>query len=314
MKANRAFLMSLPILIWLLPTSGCARRAMMEERKVFSANGVCAVEIRPHVKYYNFPGHCLATLTRKGERVWSRDLINDWDPYRVLVSDSGYVVTMGERDHFEGLPLVIYGSSGDTVCVHSLVSLGLMHEFMIRSVVGYTGRGWNWLENSICLFMEDEGMFCIRLNSGRIVLVQLENGGIASDKDAAALSYGGWQEMSPRRLEALEEKAREEIRTKEIPRMFSSQDPDERETAALVCGQERLEDKVEALRGLLGDGTFYLRRTEAGTVRVYYVRKAATEALRVLKREVGEVVLEERVEAPEEEPDEEDDWGDDDED
>ena len=274
----------------------CARWAFPEEETHVSGNGLHAVRVKPHPRFLKFPGRCLATLSREGRVIWSRTLVNDFFPCYVFVSDSGeYVVTMGEWGDYTRSPLVIYGPGGRLVCVHSPKSLGLLHELMIMIREGHgIEMYWHWQRNSVCFFMEEENMFCIRLNSRRIILVQLRDGGIVGDEDAALLD--GRVCMPAQEREALEKKATEAIR-KQIPAMFSSESPRERETAALVCGQEHLVENVEALRGLLRDDAWYW--TKGGddkTVRVYYVRKATVEALQALKQEVGDVVIEEPAE------------------
>jgi hypothetical protein len=75
---------------------------------------------------------------------------------------------------------------------------------------------------------------------------------------------------------------------------LTSDKPHERETGAIVSGQERIRKAIPRLKQLLKDDAYYIYSSDlAKWTRDYYVRKAADRALRSMGEAVGKVTLEE---------------------
>ena len=73
--------------------------------------------------------------------------------------------------------------------------------------------------------------------------------------------------------------------------MLSSKEANERKAGALICGQEKLTMAIPKLRNLLVDKEYVRTNHPQRWTRVYFVRKAAKEALEKLGEETGNVVV-----------------------
>lgn len=252
----------------------------IEKLEFFSPKGQHMLKIVPHENWPNKPGHCKATLFKidgeKRKEVWSRYLINDHAPVQIFVADSGnYVITMDEWHHVGDLPIVIYGLFGSLIKVHSTDSLGLKEdiEHIKLSVSSY----W-WNEDSIGFFGPNENTFIIRLHWGKLILLELNDGSLM-DKEWYDISKG-WL-MPKKKWDALHSFAEGQVKEHAL-RLLDSGDAEERKTGALVCGQEKIVEAIPRLKELLADSKYYTTNIPRKWTRVYYVRKAAEEALKIL--------------------------------
>jgi len=228
------------------------------------------------------PGHCRAEMLRvhgiKPTQVWSRDLINNIAPVRSYVTNSGrYVVTMDEWGHVGKFPVVVYAHDGGLVAVHSTDSLGLEGEDILHITQSVSSYWWN--ENALVFFEPREEVLCIRLHWGKLLLINLADGEVMSQKWYE--NRRGWDRDAEKWPE-LREYA--EKRTGElVMRLLASNEPKERETGAIVAGQLQFRGAVQKLRDLLSDDAFYWNGCAplffVGLGKTYYVREAARNAL-----------------------------------
>lgn len=260
----------------------------IEQTEFFSENREYMLRIEPHPDWPRKPGHCHAKLFEGKKEVWSRHLINDHAPVRVFVADSGeYVLTMDEWGSVGELPVVIYGRLGRLVRVHSIDSLGLRDDarHIVRSVSSY----W-WNEDSISFFGPEDKRFFIRLHWGEWIILDLHQGGLLQKKgrfyrdDLREQHESEWKELVEYRQRTLATHA---------IGMLESDSARDRKVGALVCGQAKLADAIPKLSKLLDDQAYISTNVPKPQTRVYFVRKAAKEALHAMGREVDGVVTQE---------------------
>ncbi len=255
-----------------------------------SANGRHLLRIEPYDDWPDKPGHCRGILYRingdKRTEVWSRFLINNHAPVSVFVADSGsYVVTMDEWHSVGELPVVIYGRRGDLVRVHSTDSLGLKDDILH---IKQTVSSYWWNEDSISFFGPNEEMFLVCLHWGKSIVLQLRDG--ERFRKERTFFRDDLRKQHEQEWENLEDYRRKNLAATAIA-MLSSTDADERKTAALVCGRERLTAAVPKLKSLLSDQKYFTTNQPKAWTRVYYVRRAAKDALQKLGEDVGDVVV-----------------------
>ncbi|TWT77404.1 hypothetical protein Pla123a_20650 [Posidoniimonas polymericola] len=252
-----------------------------EETEFYSANNTHLLQVKPHDDWSSKPGHCLATLYRvDGEErieLWSRNLINDYAPVRVLVADSGdYVVTMDEWGELGTLPVVIYGRAGRLIQVHSIESLGLASD---QSHIRRTISSSWWSEGAMSFLRPDEETLWIRLHWGKKIAIELR-GGELMDAEWRKL-VRGWH-LSDEKWQSLEAFANKQVPERAL-RWLDSEDSSRREWGAKICGQERIRGAIPRLRELLNDEKSVLVGNSSGSSEVFPVRVAAKQALESLE-------------------------------
>ncbi len=262
-----------------------------EQKEFFSPKQKHMLKVTPHKDWPNKPGHCQAILYKiNGERkteIWSRHLINNKAPMRVFVADSGkYVVTMDEHGSVGDIPVVIYGLSGELIRVHSTDSLGLKDD--IKHIKQTVSSYW-WNEDSISFFSPDEEVFFIRLHWGKLIFLELSHGDLM-DEEWHDL-HKGWF-MPEKKWKALHEYVPAQIK-KQVLQLLHSNKAQDRKTGALVCQQEKIESACPRLKKLLKDKEYFITNFPKEGTRVYFVRKAAKQALEALGQKVDGVVIEE---------------------
>ena len=257
-----------------------------------SPKGKHALVVVPEKDWGNKRGHCLATLFKvegqKHTKVWSRNLINNEAPVRVFVTDSGdYVVTMDEWGSVGKFPVVIYGRNGELIEVHSTDSLGLKEDI---SHIEITMSSYWWNKDSVSFFDPAEEMFLIRLHWGKWVVLELVRGELftrnAPDFFSAELRKEHekrWKKLDKHMQKALPEQA---------AALLDANEPHQRKTGTMVCGQEQYRKMIPKLRTLLTDNAYYTQGGGAKVTKVFYVRKAAKEALERMGEKVEGVVVE----------------------
>lgn len=148
--------------------------------------------------------------------------------------------------------------------------LDFIHNNMMISTAGL-----GWYRNSIAVFNDEEIFFVIKLPWPQYVVVDLQKHVIVKDpseilKDVAIM-------MNALALKWLD-----------------SEDPYQRQTAAIVCRDLKISESIPKLKELLSDKEFYTTYTgnnNEGTI-VLYVRKAAKDALLALGENVENVITE----------------------
>ena len=75
--------------------------------------------------------------------------------------------------------------------------------------------------------------------------------------------------------------------------MLDSNASDQRRTGAMVCGQEKYRQTIPKLRTLLTDNAYHTQGGGSEVTKVFYVRKAAKQALERMGEKVESVVVEE---------------------
>jgi hypothetical protein len=259
-----------------------------EKAEFFSENRQYMLKIEPQPDSSNKPGHCRAALLRGKKEIWSRHLINNDAPVRVFVADSGqYVLTMDEWHSVGKLPVVIYGPLGDLIRVHSTESLGLKDDIqhIKRTISSY----W-WNEASVSFFGPDDEKFFIRLHWGKWIVLDLRSGDLFEKEqtffrdDLRREHEQEWEKLVQYRQKTL---------AKHAIRLLGSENAKDRKTGALVSGQEKLREAIPALRRLLDDKESFSTNVPKEWTRVYFVRKAAKEALEAMGEKVQAVIIEE---------------------
>jgi hypothetical protein len=281
--------LNIAFLIWVSSSQARADTWRAPKKtEFFSENRQYMLKIEPHPDWANKPGHCRATLFRGKKEIWSRHLINNEAPVRVFVADSGqYVITMDEWGNVGKLPVVIYGPIGELVRVHSTDSLELKDDTLHikRTISSY----W-WNENSISFFGPDEEKYFIRLHWGKWIVLDLHRGDLFQKEqpffrdDLRREHAREWEKLVQYRQKTL---------AKHTIRLLGSEKAEDRKTGALVSGQEKLKDAIPRLRKLLDDKEFFTTNVPKEWTRVYFVRKAAKEALEAIGEKVQAVIIEE---------------------
>lgn len=259
-----------------------------KEREDYSPRRVHMLKVRPDTD--KGPGHCLGQLWSiekdKKTLVWSRPLINDTAPVQALVADSGdYVVTMDEWHEVGKLPLVIYGNDGRLIQVHNLDSLGLAG---VRHIEVTVSSVW-WSADAICFFGPKQEVLFIRLHWGQMLMVELSSGDVMDE--AWYEIAKGWS-MKPRDWRALHDFGKQRAAGRALE-LLASKKASDRKAGALAAGQLKCRKAIPRLRALLADGAMY--RTKAGDgpwTQVFYVRKAAKQALEAMGETVRGIVVE----------------------
>jgi hypothetical protein len=259
-----------------------------EKAEFSSENRKYMLKIEPHPDSWKNPGHCRATLFRGKKEIWSRHLINNYAPVRVFVADSGqYVLTMDEWHSVGKLPVVIYGPLGDLIQVHSTDSLGLKDDI---AHIRITISSYWWNEDSISFFGPADEKFFIRLHWGKWIVLDLRSGALFEKEqtffreDLRREHEQEWEKLVQYRQKTL---------AKHAIRLLGSESAMDRNTGALVSGQEKLREAIPRLRKLLDDKESYTTNVPKERTRVYYVRKAAKEALEAMGEKVQPVIIEE---------------------
>jgi hypothetical protein len=153
------------LLIWALLVSSAVADfggIQLSSPRAKSRNGAFQVVISRTGGFPKVPGHCLAQMFRvDGDRpklVWTRNLINDYRPCELLVTDDGGLVTLDDDQRLGRHPVVFYGPNG------RLGYLGRLEDFpelLNNKQVRETEAGVRWREVSACFLSEVAPCFVI---------------------------------------------------------------------------------------------------------------------------------------------------------
>ena len=276
------------------PGSG---RRILQETEFKSSSGDYVFRVTPQSVSAYRPGYCKGELYRvKGgqrELIWSRHLINDRAVHRAVVSDSGqYVVTLDDWDEDGKLPIVIYGGEGSLHTIHTLASLGLDKDY---EHIMPTTAGRHWKEHGLFFFGPDEKTFYIRLRWGQMLLIEMHLGNVMDEEWFK--KHREWA-IKDAEWEAIKKYGNDRSRELAVE-LLRSDDPHDQTAAAMAAGQLKVMKAAPGLKALLDSNEAFLRRAgDDPWQRVYYVRKAAIDALEAIGETVEDVVVEENAEMP----------------
>ncbi len=262
---------------------------MSPESKTYSsASGGQCFEVKPDKDWPRSVGKCIGTLYRctgaKKEVVWSRFLINNQSPVKVVVPGYGdYVVTMDEWGAVGKLPLVLYGKGGQLIYVHNLESLDLLKD-LGRGKIDMTVGSLLWNQDAVTVCVPDEEVLVVRLHWGRMLFLDLRHGYILTAERSI------FRERYERSLA---------YASRELPnvalKLLESKLPEELKAGAMLSGQLKVHAAIPLLRKLLANAHWQTITTDSRTRKVYYVRQAAKEALEAMGQNTAGVVVEEPV-------------------
>jgi len=272
----------LSLMLALTPIALADMWASARQTDYLSPSGKYLLKVEPASKREK-KETCRATLFRVGqdmEKVWSQNLENKKAPVQVFVPDSArFIVTMDEWHNVGKLPIVIYGKGGRLIKAYSLNTLEISGNPNIERSVSSI---W-WNKNSISFFGPEDNTFFVRLKWGQWLVFDLASGNIIKVDSNAEPK---WSDLLRYRDNTLSQRAIS---------MLTSDSPKERETGAIVSGQEKFKNAIPQLRELLKDNEAFILGDLGGAdeKRVYYVRKAAKEALVRMGEQVENIVTEE---------------------
>jgi hypothetical protein len=133
-----------------------------------------------------------------------------------------------------------------------------------------------WYKNAFAVFTPDGNALVIRLGDATIVCIDVVQGCPMEEIPRAFAELAGQQSR--------------EIAAK----LLESRNAFERETGAIVSGQERISETIPRLRELLNDEAYGTTGIDIRhKTRDYFVRRAAVSALRSMGEAVGNVTVEE---------------------
>jgi len=156
-----------------------------------------------------------------------------------------------------------------TTASFSIDALGLtpFEEFSLR--------GYQWYQNAIGYVATNHFKAGDEQSFSHIFYFRHRSG-----KDVA-IDLGAMQPIEDSNV--LDRDALDRRTISKAARLLRSQDPRERQTAAIHLGQLRSEQHLPQIMSLLGDPASYTRGSGADIERVYYVREAAEKAIRLIQ-------------------------------
>jgi hypothetical protein len=215
---------------------------------------------------------CEATLSKGKKKIWTQKLVNEVAPEQVFVTNSGdFVVTVDEWRKAGTNPLVIYNKKGAKVAAPSLGALGLTDEDLAKVKKSQTAT-W-WARDAYIFFGPKSEHVIMYLRSGKFLVTNLKSGkAVPANKAGKLVAYG------------------RDVVGAQVVTDLGAENAQQRRVAAEIAGQLKIKEASDNLRALLEDSANF----RSGGKRVYYVRKAAVEALQAMGEEVGaEVIVEE---------------------
>lgn len=261
--------------------------AVAREREFMSERANAVAVIRPHP---NGSGEATASVYCQGPcgrtLFWSGPLVNEQAPVDAVVSDDGRtLVTFDEWTHLGTHAVVIYDKNGRRLADHNYSDFCMSLSREARPAV--TSSGVHWRNKCIALWGPRNGTLCLRFPAGTVLVFDLSTGEHLTHEEGL---------LAVKRDEAAAYVRRELPRV--AVKMLTAKSAQDREIGALLAGQLNVRDAIEGLRVLLKDGSVILVAAETDGSkwtwkRVYFVRKAAREALEAMGLEVGPVLTEE---------------------
>jgi hypothetical protein len=280
-----------------------------ESSDTYSGNGAYMFRVTPTSGHGDMlrRGTCRGVLYAKHLKElslrWERSLVNDICPIKAVVADSGrYVVTIGEWYGYDRLPIVVYGPKGDLINVYGELRQIIDTRRFLTDRDGATDGtgiphsegGWHWLSHSLMFFSLNDEYFIVRLRNKGILVFETDTGRLIDDK---------WRErnadVSPEKIKKYDDLTANLGRLIVLKSLAlaASELAEERDEGKFVLKQCRDRDSISVVELALKDPTSRTVKTPRGSIREYPIRKAASEALRVIGKKVPEgVVTEEAME------------------
>lgn len=263
-----------------------AEEIPLQKRTYSSENGKYIVELKISEDWPDNYGNCQATFLQiegtKRKIIWKRNLINDYAPSEIYISNSGkYVVTLDEYNpgYLAKLPLVIYGERGYIINVLSFKDF-LTPEELNEHPAFMPWHGDSWWRDELVFFKPQDDTIFVRLPWGRIFAIQ----------EGLVITENKWKDQKDwlkSEVEAI------------CLKKLQSRYPDERYTGALIAGQEKMERTIPLLKALLKDtaNTGYFPAGDSGgwgQMIVYWIRETAAKSLEAFGIKSPDVVFEAR--------------------
>lgn len=150
-----------------------------------------------------------------------------------------------------------------------------IEELKLKIMPIISTAGLIWYQNSIVFFNKKEQYLIIRLKENEMVIVELKSN---------TLLYNISKKLK---------KEIDKIVSKNALTLLSSKDAHERQTGAIICGQIKLKKSIPNLIKLLTDEEYYKTNVPKEWTKVYFVRKAAKEALEAMGKKARYIITEE---------------------
>jgi hypothetical protein len=192
-------------------------------------------------------------------------------PDKIVKTSDGKIIVKLKPMKFGEAAINIENHRGKILKEFYLDSLGLTFQNYRLSTAGN-----DWYQNSIAFINKTDEYFIVRLRKGKIIIINLK-----SNKLVAHVP------------DSLNNEINQTISQKAIE-LLDSSDPKERQTGAIVCGQMNIRTAIPKLKELLSDDSCYWQQSgDSPWITVYFVRKAAKEALEAMDEDVSGIIVEE---------------------
>jgi hypothetical protein len=150
---------------------------VLSPERATSSDGIFQVVITPFQGFPKAPGACHAQMFKKdGERyslVWSRNLINDYRPCELLVTNKGELITLDDSQNLGTLPIVIYSSIGGLKYVSRIEDFP---ELKNNKEIPTTESGFRWRESSVYFLSEATQSFIVVAPQKEPIVIKISNG------------------------------------------------------------------------------------------------------------------------------------------
>jgi hypothetical protein len=168
--------------------------------------------------------------------------------------------------------LNIEDKNGKLIKRYSITALGL--SFGDSNI---TSAGNDWYCNSIVFLTKTDKYFVARLRCNKTIIIDLKTIKHANN---------------------IPQKQKEEIDSMISEKaliLLDSKSAGDRKTGAIICGQNKVKKAIPKLKELLADRSSYFQITGTPSVStiIYFVRKAAKEALEAMGEQVDNTIVEE---------------------
>lgn len=168
---------------------------------------------------------------------------------------------------------IIENDSGEILKEFTYEEILLLDDECLYGI--FTTAGSDWFQNSISIITYDDTFYALRTRWGRVVVINL-------------LTNKVLQEIPPETQGQIQN-----IISQKAVNLLSSKEPRERQTGAIACGQLKLEEAIPQLKQLLNDKSWYtLTKGNESREIVFYVRKAAKEALEKMGIKIEKTTIE----------------------
>lgn len=257
-----------------------------------SENGRFEFRINPSKNWSLQPGNCYGALYEKKhdswKLCWKRPLINDIRPIRAYVSNSGkYVVTVGEWNHFERLPIVVYAANGSLINVYGeLQQLVSNHPFQAlpgrasgKDLPWTSKSGRDWLSRSLLFFGPKDRFFIVRLSNGEVLVFETFSGEL---KDYQLKKFFLGLPRDPKAYGGLIESLKKLLVMRAL-KLASSDLQEEKDVGLFVLKQYKDCESIGILKEATKDQTFRIVDTPQGKIHEYPIRQAAENALKAIE-------------------------------